>query len=88
MILDGSKGDSGWYVWDCEACREIKRVLWVNDETNEYRQWTGRLNPSLTGPEIVVHRVRKIRIHPPSVILVNPKECPADEVERRAELVR
>lgn len=36
MILDADRGDTGWYVWDCERCLKMRWIVWLNDETAEF----------------------------------------------------
>jgi hypothetical protein len=36
MRLDAHKGDTFWGVYHAEECRELKCVVWLDDETCEY----------------------------------------------------
>lgn len=72
------KGDTGWHVWDCEACQTLYDVIWLDDISNEIAQYTGRALGF--DPEIAIRRVRKIRILPPHLVLVNPKNL-AEEID-------
>lgn len=38
MILDALKGDTGWFVWDAEACCVPSGVVWVDDERARWGQ--------------------------------------------------
>lgn len=76
-------------VWDCERCRELRNVEWVDDEENTYRKFLEplRLNPDNTTAGVIV-QARKIEIRLDlGVILINPiadVEPVLEEVEARA----
>ena len=44
-----------WKVFDMEMCQYRKYVVWANDETHEYGEWS---NPLITDNDmtIIVHR--------------------------------
>lgn len=42
MILDARKGDKGYRCYDAKACRVVRDVVWVDDETAQWGQWATR----------------------------------------------
>lgn len=74
MRLDSyNKGDVGWLVWHVEQCRQVDRVLWVDDVTAEYCQL--RYPIVVVGDELMadVVQVRRISILSSiHLVLVNP----------------
>jgi hypothetical protein len=66
-----------WLVWHAEQCRELKHVVWVDDESACYGQY---VHPFiLPGPMIETHQAKRIVINSSSrVVIINPVED-ADE---------
>jgi hypothetical protein len=92
MRLDSRNGDRDWPVYDAEAMRFLKDVVWVDDMEAMY----GKLKEpiSVVNGELVLetHRARRIVIYPSRrLVVVNPVEDEADEqigVEQVAEVLR
>lgn len=41
MILDARKGDINYHCYDAKACRMVKDVVWVDDETAQWGRYLG-----------------------------------------------
>lgn len=74
-------------VWDCERCAALRDVTWVDDETSQYAQYTGRVIGCDTLEE-AVRQAKKIVIDAARlVILINPVEDPESEPVTEFEIV-
>lgn len=75
MRLDARKGDFPWNVWHVERGEPIKQCVWADDESNEWGEYTGRIDTILWEAIIDTHQARKIVICPDvRVVLINPIE--------------
>lgn len=44
MRLDARSGQCGQHlVWDVRKCREVKNVVWVDDESAQWGEYTGAI---------------------------------------------
>lgn len=76
MQLDARKGDTGWWVFNVPLAQEVKRCLWVDDETLEYCVYLPPPYPlGLTEFPTVVHKAKRIDIRVMGkIVLINPVE--------------
>lgn len=60
----------GWLVWHAEQCRELKHVVWVDDESARYGQHVIPLR--VIGGEILIepHQAKRIDIIQGSRLIV------------------
>lgn len=72
----------GWFrVWHVTQCRQLMRVVWVDDESAQYGE-----APTPTVPIIEIRQARRIEIYPSSrVILIDPIENSAIDQTLLAE---
>jgi len=79
MRLDARNGPPAvnYTVWHAEECRTLKMVQWVDDETAQYGQFTGRV--VCEEAEVATVQAHKIAIYPDrKLIIINPVEDNAD----------
>ena len=80
MRLDARKGDTGWFVYDAEACRKIEYAVWFDDETAQYGVYDG-LFFALVGEPTTI-QAKRIVIYPDrKLVIVNPVEDDEDAGE-------
>lgn len=74
MRIEAKAGATyGWLVWHVERCEVVPRVVWVDDQTNEFCQLRHPIQ--VVNGQLVsdVHRARRIDIHlTEKLVLVNP----------------
>lgn len=74
MRLCGSKHTAHWVVWHVPSCRQLVSVVWVDDDTHQYAQHTGK-RLGLLWSEIVTYQAKKIEIHTEqALVLIDPIE--------------
>lgn len=74
MRLDARNGDFGWAVFHVEWVRELRCVVWVDTDLN---QWGGLGRPLVVEgrANVVTRNARRIEIYPDRrLVLINPIE--------------
>jgi hypothetical protein len=89
MRIDGYHPLAPFFVWDAERCCTPRMIAWVDDETNEYKQWIEPL--VVVGSEAVhvIVKCRKIVINlDRRTIIINPVDDDAElqEIARHFEV--
>lgn len=73
MRLDGRRGDHGWFVWHVERCAPVRRVVWIDDETCEWTEYSFPYVVANREPSTTLHKAKRIWIIPPrKLALINP----------------
>lgn len=83
MRLDANKGDTDWNVWHAEELRELRFVLWIDDEAKQWAQAAQPLRPEGDSLAVNVFSAKRISILPARrLVIVNPIEDDEDEPAR------
>jgi hypothetical protein len=74
VIVDSTSKWRGAKVWDCERCRVVLDVLWIDSESLEYCTLNRPIRITSAGEATsTIHRARKIEwLWPSKLILINP----------------
>jgi hypothetical protein len=65
-------------VWHCEKACELRNVIWADDETMEYCEYSRK---PVYPAELIVRQAKKIVITD-TVIYINPLDDPEERVTR------
>lgn len=78
MIVHASTNTVSWCVLHVPTCRTLKNVVWVDDETAQWGEFTGKVSGFHW--EEATHQAKKIVILPQrQLILIDPVEDADDQ---------
>lgn len=84
MIIDANQQNCrGWRVWHCELLRQLKTVVWVDDESNRYAQYLEPIRIVDGEIPIEIKQAKKILIRLDiKTVFINPVEdaAPAESL--------
>lgn len=73
MRVYGSKHTAHWVIWHIPSCKQLKGIMWVDDDTHQYAQITGKVVGHRL--ETVTYQAKKIEIQAEkALVLIDPIE--------------